>query len=442
MAENKGGLKVRDNGGIYTIPIVSWKQVLILSSIALNVAFFVHNLNLNTFSSGKSLSFYSTAAVVVDNGQQQQQQQQQKLSSDSVINLDHGDPTMYEPFWRKFGDKSTIVIPGWQAMSYFSDVGNICWFLEPEFADEIRRLHKLVGNANTEGSYIVVGTGSTQLFQAALYALSPPDATDPISVVSAAPFYSSYPSVTDFLKSGLYKWAGDAYTFDKEGPYIELVTTPNNPDGYSRGPVVKREGGIIVYDMAYYWPHYTPITSTADHDLMLFTLSKVTGHAGTRLGWALVKDRAVAMKMTKFIELNSIGISKDSQLRAVKILKTLSDSCEEIGSECFFDYGNLLMTKRWEQLRDATKRSGMFSLPDFSQNFCNYTRQVNEPHPAFAWMKCEGGVEDCQKFLKEHKILTRSGKHFGQDPKYVRVSMLDRDGAFELFVERLSNIHT
>ena len=62
--------------------------------------------------------------------------------------------------------------------------------MEPEFASEVVRLHKVVGNAVTEGRHIVVGTGSSQLFLAALYALSPPDAPQPISVVSAAPYYS------------------------------------------------------------------------------------------------------------------------------------------------------------------------------------------------------------------------------------------------------------
>lgn len=101
-----------------------------------------------------------------------------------------GDPTMYERFWQQMGDITTIVISGWQSMSYFSDVKNLCWFLEPEFAKQIIRLHKIVGNAVTDNYYIVVGTGSTQLFQAALYALSPPNASEPMSVVSAAPFYS------------------------------------------------------------------------------------------------------------------------------------------------------------------------------------------------------------------------------------------------------------
>lgn len=82
-----------------------------------------------------------------------------------------------------------VVISGWQFTSYFSDPKNLCWFLETELAEEVVRLHRVVGNAITDGYQIVVGTGSSQLFQAALYALSS-DATEPVSVVSAAPFYS------------------------------------------------------------------------------------------------------------------------------------------------------------------------------------------------------------------------------------------------------------
>lgn len=97
---------------------------------------------------------------------------------------------MYEKYWMKMGERTTIVIPGWQSMSYFSDVKNLCWFLEPELAKQVFRLHKAVGNAVTEGRHIVVGTGSSQLFLAALFALSPKDGSQPMSVVSAAPYYS------------------------------------------------------------------------------------------------------------------------------------------------------------------------------------------------------------------------------------------------------------
>lgn len=102
-----------------------------------------------------------------------------------------GDPTMYEAFWRSVAAEADTSIACWTSMSYFSDVTNLCWFLEPELARQIRRLHSLVGNAVAgDDRFIIVGTGSSQLIQASLYALSPPDGAEPMSVVSLAPYYS------------------------------------------------------------------------------------------------------------------------------------------------------------------------------------------------------------------------------------------------------------
>ncbi|KAJ1282420.1 hypothetical protein BS78_03G050500 [Paspalum vaginatum] len=366
------------------------------------------------------------------------------VTPESVINLDHGDPTMFEEFWQGTGSAAEIVIPGWQTMSYFSDVGNVCWFLEPGFGHEVRRLHRLVGNAAVDDGYhVLVGTGSTQLFMAALYALSPPGAPAPMSVVSTAPYYSSYPAVTDFLQSGLFRWAGDASSF-KGDTYIELVCSPNNPDGAIREAVLSSESGVAVHDLAYYWPQYTAITRRADHDIMLFTVSKSTGHAGTRIGWALVKDREVAKRMTKFIELNTIGVSKDSQLRAAKVLRAVSDAYElPKGREAhrLFDYGRRKMVERWSMLREAAAASGIFSLPEETSGYCNFAKETAATNPAFAWLRCDReDVDDCASFLRGHKILTRSGSQFGADPRYVRVSMLDRDDAYDIFVKRLSSL--
>ncbi|KAK4488817.1 hypothetical protein RD792_004607, partial [Penstemon davidsonii] len=241
----------------------------------------------------------------------------QNQHPESIINLDHGDPTMYECYWKNLDEKYSVTIPGNQSLSYFSNIKNFCWFLEPKLEESIKTLHNTVGNAIAEDYHIVVGTGSSQLILAALYAVSDPlNEPNPIPVVSEAPYYSGYPDITDHLKSGLFKWAGDARSFDKDGPYIEMVTSPNNPDGVIRKPVVNRAKGMLIHDLAYYWPQYTAITSPADHDIMLFTVSKCTGHAGSRIGWALVKDINVAKKMVKFIEINTIGVSKEAQLRA------------------------------------------------------------------------------------------------------------------------------
>ncbi|RZC53647.1 hypothetical protein C5167_012501 [Papaver somniferum] len=379
-------------------------------------------------------------------------QQQQPLQ---IINLDQGDPTMFVEYWKKAGEKSNIMIPGWHNLSYFpnNNGGNVCWFLEKEFSDEVKKLHESVGNAITKDRYIVVGTGSTQLYQAALFALTSTDDNDddssskPMDVVSAVPYYSSYPAVTDLLKSRLYKWGGDAYKFeDKNEPYIEIVCSPNNPDGHTMEPVVNGNGGKLIYDLAYYWPQYTPITKPADHDIMLFTVSKSTGHAGTRVGWAIVKDEKIARKMTKFIELSTIGVSKDSQYRAATIMRAVTESGQSISLQLagnFFEFGKTIMIDRWERLRKVAAENGVFSLPKYPKQYCNYFGEIREAHPGFAWLKCNlENVEDCESLIKGNlKILVRGGKNFGMDnKKYVRISLLDQEDKFQILLDRLATV--
>ncbi|GLT36605.1 hypothetical protein SLA2020_109720 [Shorea laevis] len=362
------------------------------------------------------------------------------LPSDSIINLDHGDPTMFEPYWRNLGGNCTVVISGSDVMSYFSNPGQICWFLEPGLENAIRKVHRLVGNAVAEDRHILVGTGSTQLFQAGLFALSSADAPEPISVVSAAPYYSCFKEEVELLRSRLYTWEGDAKVFEKEGPYIEVVNSPNNPDGTMRRAVVNRKGGKLIHDLAYYWPQYTTITSAADHDIMLFTFSKCTGHAGSRIGWAIVKDERIARRMTKFIELSSIGVSKESQLRAAKILEVISDDgLQNFAFENFFEYSHRVMAGRWVRLREVVESSEIFRLPEYSEDFCNFNKELTSSYPAFAWLESKEG-RDMESLFKEHKILTRSGMRFGSEVKDVRISMVCREEMFDLFLERLAAI--
>lgn len=98
-----------------------------------------------------------------------------------------------------------------------------------------------------------------------------------------------------------------------------------------------------------------------------------------------MKDKEVAKKMTKFIELNTIGVSKDSQLRAAKVLKAVSESCkeekQENGGESFFKFSYKVMAQRWKQLREVVDGGDMFSLPQFSPAFCSFFGKETEPQP-------------------------------------------------------------
>ncbi|XP_039043892.1 L-tryptophan--pyruvate aminotransferase 1-like [Hibiscus syriacus] len=218
------------------------------------------------------------------------------------------------------GDRSKMLISGDELMSYFNNSVNLCLFSMPELDRAIRRLHHVVGNAEVDDDrFIIVENGSTHIFHAVLYALSSPDRPKPISV--------SYPMETEFLRSRLYKWSGDANRFDEDEAYIEVVTSPNNPDGSIRGTMVNREGD--------------------------------TGHAGSRIVWAIVKDKAIASKMVTFIEVSSIGVSKESQLRAATILGVIADDCQNLELEevNFFEHGRRLMSDRWERLREVVIKS-------------------------------------------------------------------------------------
>ncbi|OIV93062.1 hypothetical protein TanjilG_20724 [Lupinus angustifolius] len=363
--------------------------------------------------------------------------------TNSIINLDQGDPVVFEPYWKKRSDEYATVIKGNDLMSYMSNPSDVCWFMLPETKDAIKRIHSVVGNAEIEDKHIVVGTGSSQLFLAALFALCPSDSPQPINVVAQAPYYSEYQDQIRFLSSRLFQWDGDAALYDKNEPYIELVCSPNNPDGVIQEPVVKSEAkGKLIHDLAYYWPQYTPITHKADHDIMLFTFSKSTGHAGSRIGWALVKDVEVATKMTRFLQLSSIGVAKDSQTRFVKIIGALCDSYNNFGSaesELFFQYGKRRMRERWEKLRAAIEQSKIFTAANYPKAFCNFTNESSETYPGFAWLKGEEGIEDAKSYLRKLNILVREGNRFGAGQNHVRVTMLGPDDVFNELLARLSN---
>lgn len=108
-----------------------------------------------------------------------------------LLFFNRGDPVAFRSYWEKVSDKSSVEIKGEEFMSYFGDGNNLCWYMLPQMREAILRIHNVVGNVVTKDKFIVLGNGSTQLFNALLYALSPSDPSDqPINVVAAAPYYS------------------------------------------------------------------------------------------------------------------------------------------------------------------------------------------------------------------------------------------------------------
>lgn len=109
-----------------------------------------------------------------------------------------------------------------------------------------------------------------------------------------------YDIIPSFMQSSHFSYGGNTSmpAVKSAKKSIELVTSPNNPDGALRRPQLVGEGRFPVFDLAYYWPHFTPITGPMEEDIMMFTLSKLTGHAGSRIGSVCRQVSAVSLDLS------------------------------------------------------------------------------------------------------------------------------------------------
>ncbi|CAA7045199.1 unnamed protein product [Microthlaspi erraticum] len=199
-----------------------------------------------------------------------------------------GDPLFLEPFWMRQAEKSAVLVSGWHRMSYLFQDGS---YVSAELERIIRKLHKVVGNAVTDDRFIIFGTGATQLIAASVHALSQINSSSsPLRLLASIPYYNIYKDQAEFFDSTHLKFEGDASAWKKSKgndnitQVIEIVTSPNNPDGKMKRAVLDGPNVKTIHDYAYYWPYYSPITNLTDEDLSLFSLSKATGHAGSRFG--------------------------------------------------------------------------------------------------------------------------------------------------------------
>ncbi|PHT95802.1 hypothetical protein T459_03684 [Capsicum annuum] len=75
------------------------------------------------------------------------------------------------------------------------------YLISKQLENIIHKLHETVGNANTANKYILFGSGSSQLLNAAVYALSHTtySSSSSTKVVASAPYYPVYKSQTELL---------------------------------------------------------------------------------------------------------------------------------------------------------------------------------------------------------------------------------------------------
>lgn len=225
------------------------------------------------------------------------------------LDLGYGNPSFLQELW-KLGDLLTTCPEAHMPYS-FSKTNNK--LLE----ENILSLHKEHKNVRIDkNTKIIIGNGATQVLSAALYAYKKmlmPILSEPHSAHLPAPYWGR-------LATLIKKENFQVETKEFEGD-IELITIPNNPDGTLSSDLI-----IDIADCCYNWPHYVNKPILVDAPVVVFSLSKLSGHSSTRIGWALVNDTKLYKDMQEYIFLFTAGVSIDAQLSANRALDKIAES--------------------------------------------------------------------------------------------------------------------
>jgi len=210
------------------------------------------------------------------------------------IDMSWGSPAFLVPYWETYAVKTNRSLN--REMTYH-------FGSKDSLKDVIREIHQQEKNAVVDGKHIVIGAGATQIILGLLFVLK--QETGAATAWANPPHFSRFPRLAEF--AGL-EWA-------KKRNSLLITTIPNNPDGAS---VLHKNTDIL--DLTYNWPQYVPSVKKFDHPVMVFSLSKATGHASTRIGWAILEDPELAAALELYIEHSTSGLSLDSQVAAEAIL--------------------------------------------------------------------------------------------------------------------------
>ena len=269
------------------------------------------------------------------------------------LDLRVGDPDFTRDYWR---DRLIpCSIPLSKMMAYNPAEAKTA------LRNDILELHNTVQNANTNKAVVVLGVGATQILAASLYALQQTGA--PKEVFVRKPYYYRFPELIEL--------SGCTQLIRAKSLFTEIVVTPNNPNNETKHSHATSVPDKI-FDLCYNWPQYT-ITNKYDETIMVFSLAKCTGHASSRIGWALVKDPRLADLMNHYIEQMTGGPSVESMLRAHSVIDHL------VGDHRlteFFLAGKTKLASRWEELSKVTNpffklinSSGMFAWCEYGNGY-------------------------------------------------------------------------
>ena len=300
------------------------------------------------------------------------------------IDMLFGNPTFLQEYRAGIYGKSSTHFSEDEYMPYIR--GNTYLPL----VEQIRELHKKVGNIEVmDTDEIVIGVGATQVLFATLESAYWDD-----KIHIESPYWFRFEKITEMANIKMCNWANQ-----------ELLVLPNNPNNKLRLPNADLTTPAV--DACYLWPYYfrdqndyktaTMILEEVAPTVTIFSLAKCTGHAASRIGWAIVKDKEVAKQMRTYIEYSTGGASIEAQVRATSLLQFEKGAMENMAAR---------LEDRWKML-EATP-------------FKNIKILNIKEGGMFAWIE---GSEGFQEQLKAHNVLFMDGSVCGGQYTQIRANM-------------------
>lgn len=157
------------------------------------------------------------------------------------------------------------------------------------------------------GARVVVTNGAKQALAAALFAFK---RSGRALVHFGTPYYPANPSIS--------KIVGIAASSSGLSSDCKLITTPNNPDGSYISPAKIIESQVqmpTIHDAVYYTDIYIPDGETIQPlgDIQIFSMSKMYGISGLRIGYAICHNEAYYKDIVEYVETTTAGVSTASQ---------------------------------------------------------------------------------------------------------------------------------
>ena len=216
-------------------------------------------------------------------------------------------------------------------------------------------------------------------------------------------FFSFYPGIATQFSKNVHFLNLKESAFHHADNSVAIVDSPTNPRGELISEIKSAGSGklYVIWDGAYWSPTYIPNfkeKKVLEHDIMVGSISKLTGINGIRLGWLATDDDSIYKNAVDYITHTLCGVSALSQELAFSILKL-------VNMEKFYAKSAQLISENKDEISRLSPLFGNQKVPEMGM---------------FVYWKAD---KDLMEKIKNLGVVFTSGTSVGGTEDEVRINL-------------------